>query len=109
MRLPFPTVAAMDGHCHAGGFMLAMAHDIRVFRDGRVTMSMSEINLGLTIPPNMMGPLLAKMTPQALREVCLFGNKINAKDALRLAIVDHLAKEVFLSFYYFRFFNFIIK
>ena len=95
MRLPFPTIASMDGHCHAGGLMLAMAHDLRVFRDGRVTMSMSEVNLGLTIPINMMGPLLAKMTPQALREVCLFGYKISAKRALELGIVDYIEKEVF--------------
>jgi enoyl-CoA hydratase/carnithine racemase len=99
MRLGFPTIAAMDGHCHAGGFMFAMAHDYRLFRDSGVTMSMSEINLNIPIPKNMMGPLLAKMNKPALREICLFGTKMDGKQALKYEIVDKIFPTV--NFIYF--------
>ena len=90
MRLGFPTIAAMDGHCHAGGFMFAMAHDFRLFRDSKVTMSMSEINLNIPIPRNMIGPLLAKMNKPALRQICLFGQKMDGSTALKYQLVDHI-------------------
>ena len=94
MRLSFPTIAAMDGHCHAGGFMFAMAHDYRFFRDSGVTMSMSEINLGGTIPRNMMGPLLAKMTKPALRQICQLGVKMDGPMAMEYGIVDQIYPKV---------------
>ena len=94
MRLGFPTIAAMDGHCHAGGFMFAMAHDYRLFRDKGVTMSMSEINLNIPIPRNMMGPLLAKMNKVALREICLFGIKMDGEKVLEHKIVDYIYPKV---------------
>ena len=94
MRLGFPTIAAMDGHCHAGGFMFAMAHDYRLFRDTGVTMSMSEINLGGTIPRNMMGPLLAKMNKPALRQICQLGINMDGPMALEYQIVDKILPKV---------------
>lgn len=94
MRLGFPTIAAMDGHCHAGGFMFAMAHDVRIFRATGVTMSMSEITLGITIPKNMMAPLTAKMNKRALRQICLFGEKMDGKKALGYELVDQLYPQV---------------
>ena len=94
MRLGFPTIASMDGHCHAGGFMFAMAHDYRLFRKSGVTMSMSEINLGGTIPRNMMGPLLAKMTKSALREICQLGIKMDGSMAIKYKLVDKLLEKV---------------
>lgn len=94
MRVGFPTIAAMDGHCHAGGFMFAMAHDFRLFRESGVTMSMSEINLNIPIPRNMMGPLLAKMNKPALRQICLFGEKMDGPKALKYGLVDHIYPKV---------------
>ena len=94
MRLGFPTIAAMDGHCHAGGFMFAMAHDYRLFREKGVTMSMSEIKLNIPIPKNMMGPLLAKMKKPALREICLFGEKMAGPKLLHYEIVDFIYPQV---------------
>ena len=99
LRLGFPTIAAMDGHCHAGGFMLAMCHDFRLFRNKGVSMSMSEINLGITIPSNMMGPLLAKMNKKALRQICLFGEKMDGPTALKFQLVDEILPNVFICNY----------
>ena len=51
MRLGFPTIACINGHCLAGGFMFIMAHDLRIINsDPKVKLGMTEINLGMTIP-----------------------------------------------------------
>jgi enoyl-CoA hydratase/carnithine racemase len=88
--LPFPSIAAINGHCLAGGFMFAMSHDIRIMADGEGTLGMTEINLGMTIPPNMMAPLLAKLNQVALRKINLFGEKLSPAEALKLHVIDEI-------------------
>ncbi len=48
----------LNGHFLAGGFMLSMAHDIRVCVDNKKLKSgMTEIDIGMTIPLGMLAPL----------------------------------------------------
>ena len=99
MSLPFPTIACLNGHFLAGGFMFAMSHDLRICKDfDKIKLGMTELNLGMTIPKSMMAPLLAKMNKEALREINLFGKIINPKRANELGIVDELVKEGLVSF-----------
>ena len=91
MRLPFPSIAAINGHALAGGMMLAMSHDIRVCSDKEgLKFGMTEINLGITIPDGMVAPLDAKLSPNVMRDVCLFGKTIFSKEALENKIVDYV-------------------
>lgn len=91
LRLPFPSIAAINGHALAGGMMLIMSHDIRVcVNNETLKIGMTEINLGITIPDNMVAPLDAKLTPDVMRDVCLFGKTIYPKEALDRKIVDYL-------------------
>jgi enoyl-CoA hydratase/carnithine racemase len=99
LDLPFPSIAAINGHTLAGGFMFAMSHDWRIMVDGEFTLGMTEINLGMTIPPNMMAPLLAKLNQVALRKINLFGEKIMVDEALKLHVVDEkVSKHELLSY-----------
>ena len=92
MELPFPTIAGINGHCLAGGFMFAMSHDLRIMNSELGKLGMTEINLGMTIPLNMMASLQAKMTPISLREVCLFGETLSPQQGFNLGIIDVLEK-----------------
>jgi enoyl-CoA hydratase/carnithine racemase len=92
MELPFPTIAAINGHCLAGGMMFAMSHDVRVMNGDQGKMGMTEINLGMTIPLNMIAPLQAKLGPKALREINLFGESLDANQALQLEVIDKVVK-----------------
>lgn len=93
LELPFPTIAAMNGHTLAGGFMFALSHDLRIMNDdGKYKLGMTEIDLGMTIPSNMMAPLQAKLGPKALREICLFGESLNPQQALKFEVVDRIVK-----------------
>ena len=63
--------------------MLALSHDIILsYDDDSIKLGMTEINLGMTIPMPMLAPLMAKLTPRCLRDICLFGRIINPKEAL---------------------------
>jgi hypothetical protein len=54
--------------------MLALSHDFIIcYNNSLIKMGMTEINLGMTIPIPMMAPLMAKLDPQSLRDICLFG------------------------------------
>lgn len=48
--LPKPTAAAMTGHAVAGGCILALCCDYRFMADGRKSMGLNEIRLGVPVP-----------------------------------------------------------
>ncbi|KAL6609603.1 hypothetical protein ACP70R_039572 [Stipagrostis hirtigluma subsp. patula] len=89
LALPMPTVAAVTGHASAGGFLLALCHDYRLMRGDRGVLYMSEVDIGLPLPPYFMAVLRAKITAaNALRDVALRGKKLRAADAKEMGIVD---------------------
>lgn len=48
--LPKPTVAAITGHAVAGGCILALCCDYRFIAEGRKSMGLNEIKLGVPVP-----------------------------------------------------------
>uniref|UniRef100_A0A0E0L4W2 Delta(3)-Delta(2)-enoyl-CoA isomerase n=1 Tax=Oryza punctata TaxID=4537 RepID=A0A0E0L4W2_ORYPU len=89
LALPMPTVAAVTGHASAAGFLLALCHDYRLMRADRGVLYMSEIDIGLPLPPYFVAILRAKITAaHALRDVTLRGKKLKAAEAKEMEIVD---------------------
>lgn len=89
LALPMPTVAAVTGHASAGGFLLALCHDYRVMRADRGVLYMSEVDIGLPLPPYFVHVLRAKISQaQALRDVVLRGKKLRAPEAKEMGVVD---------------------
>ncbi|KAK1699336.1 hypothetical protein QYE76_016033 [Lolium multiflorum] len=89
LALPMPTVAAVTGHASAGGFLLALCHDYRVMRADRGVLYMSEVDIGLPLPPYFVALFRAKVTAaHALRDVLLRGRKLRAPEAKEMGIVD---------------------
>ncbi|KAI9228945.1 MAG: ClpP/crotonase-like domain-containing protein [Piptocephalis tieghemiana] len=94
MSLPIPTVAAINGHAFAGGFLLAAAHDYRVMRTDRGYLCMNEVELPAPLSPGMAAVLRAKFTsPAALRDCLLHARRFSAQEALDLNLVDVVAPE----------------
>ena len=90
MLLPFPTVAALNGHAYAGGMALAMAHDFRVMLSGNgIKICMNEISLGAPIPLGMVEILRCKVHGDSiLKEMLLKAKPFNALQASRCGLVD---------------------
>ncbi|RDB26425.1 Enoyl-CoA delta isomerase 3 [Hypsizygus marmoreus] len=94
LAFPIPTIAAINGHCYAGGFMLALACDYRVMTDGskrNAWLCMNEVLFGAVWPLSFAAILRAKVGDQRLqRKIALEGHKFTAKEAYEDGLLDHL-------------------
>ncbi|MFH1032435.1 MAG: enoyl-CoA hydratase/isomerase family protein [Chloroflexota bacterium] len=88
-ELAVPVIAAINGYCLGAGMELTLCCDIRLACDTAV-FGLPEIQFGV-IPdlgstqrlPRIVGPGVAK-------ELILSGRRINAAEALRVKLVDHI-------------------
>jgi enoyl-CoA hydratase/carnithine racemase len=87
---PMPTVAWINGHGFAGGLLLAMHHDYRVFNPSRGFVCMNELDFGAPLNPALLGIFEAKLTPTTYRNVILEAKRFNGPAALEAGIVDAL-------------------
>ena len=88
MKCTFPTIACMNGHAYAGGFMFAMAHDFRFMREEYGACCLSEINIGAVLPRGMIQLFKNKLRPDVVRDIAIFGMKFDAKQCAEKRIVD---------------------
>jgi len=84
-----PIIAAIHGHCNGGGLEQALACDIRVASDD-AQFGLGEVLLGL-LPGGGGTQRLPRLIPlgRAL-EMLYTGARIDAPEALRLGLVDHV-------------------
>jgi enoyl-CoA hydratase/carnithine racemase len=85
-----PTIALVNGHAFAGGFMLAMYHDYRVFNPSRGFLCLNELDLGVPLKPAMSSIFRQKLSPQVYKVMVLEAKRFSAKEALEGGIVDTL-------------------
>ncbi|PKA65381.1 hypothetical protein AXF42_Ash005715 [Apostasia shenzhenica] len=89
ISLPMPTIAAVTGHAAAAVFMLAISHDYMEMRADRGFLYMSELELGMPIPPYFLALLKSKIPdPKVVRDMVLRSAKITADEASRKGIID---------------------
>jgi enoyl-CoA hydratase/carnithine racemase len=84
-----PMIAAIHGHCNGGGLEQALACDIRVAADN-AQFGVGEVLLGV-LPGGGGTQRLPRLIPlgRAL-EMLYTGSRIDANEALRLGLVDHV-------------------
>ncbi len=86
-----PTVALVNGHAFAGGLMLAMYHDYRIFNPSRGFLCLNELDFGSPLKPAMSSIFRQKVPyPAVYRSLVLEAKRFAAKDALEGGIVDGL-------------------
>lgn len=84
-----PVIAAINGHCLAGGMTLMLATDIRVAAD-HATFGLSEVKRGI-IPANGGTQRLPAQLPHAIAmELLLTGDTIDAEAAARWGLVNRV-------------------
>jgi len=95
LEFPIPTIAAINGHCFAGGMLLALTCDYRVMTDGskrNAWMCMNEVHFGAVWPLSFAALLRAKFGDHRLqRKMALEGHRFTPAEALEAGIVDHVA------------------
>jgi len=84
-----PVIAAINGHCLAGGMTLMLATDIRVTAD-HATFALSEVKRGI-IAANGGTQRLPEQLPHAIAmELLLTGDAIDADTAARWGLVNRV-------------------
>lgn len=68
---PMPTVALVNGHAFAAGFMLAMMHDYRIMNPHKGYLCLNELELGVPLRPPMLSVFRQKNTSATLRKMIL--------------------------------------
>lgn len=90
LEADFPTVAAVQGHCYAAGAMLALAHDVRIFRADRGFICLPEVDIKIAFTPGMSALVAARLGAQTAHQAMVFGRRYGGGDALKAGIVDEI-------------------
>ena len=89
---PVPTVAAVNGHAVAGGFILAVSCDYRVGVDGPCALGVTEVRAGIPFPVSTMEVLKAELRPDAARRMILTGLTTGPSEAVQAGALDELTR-----------------
>jgi len=87
---PGPTVAAIGGHAVAGGCLLALACDRRLMVADTARMGLSEINLGVPVPPGCVRLLEARLEPRVVERLLYEGGGFPAETACQMGLVHRV-------------------
>jgi enoyl-CoA hydratase/carnithine racemase len=89
LELYKPVIAAVNGHCHAGGLNLMLACDIRIAAE-HASFSLAQVRRGI-IPGNGGTQRLPRELPYAIAmEMLLFGAVLDAPKALHFGMVNRV-------------------
>lgn len=87
---PLPTVAAINGHAIAGGFILALSCDYRIGSNVSCRLGLTEARVGIPFPIATMEVLKAELAPAVARRITLVGRNMGPEDALKCGVLDEL-------------------
>lgn len=87
---PRPLVAAINGHCMAGGLILALTADYRIVGDENRFLGFSEINLGLPVPRGAVLMLSDLVGNRIAHRLVLDAETLLPEAAYRLGLVQEV-------------------
>ncbi|KAK4056378.1 hypothetical protein OIO90_002521 [Microbotryomycetes sp. JL221] len=91
LTFPMHVIAAINGHCYAGGFCLMTCCDYRIFKGERAYASMNELIFGAPLPKGMAAVLKTRLpTMSVFDKVMLTAHRFVSSDALKDGIVDEV-------------------
>jgi enoyl-CoA hydratase/carnithine racemase len=88
---PIPIAAAMTGHAPAGGTVVALFCDWRVMTRGDFKLGLSEVQVGIPLPPVILTALRRQIGPRQAEDLAVGGLILSPEEALNVGLVDELA------------------
>lgn len=90
IEFPWPTIAVINGHCFAAGFMLATAMDYRVMNPDKGFLCLNELQFGAPFLAPMLSIFKLKYGAQTTLKIALTAHRFPGKEALQNGLVDAL-------------------
>jgi len=84
-----PIIAAINGHCLAGGLEIALACDLRIASDN-ATFGLPEVTRGIIPGAGGTQRLPRLIGPECALDLIMTGRRIDAEEALRMGIVSRV-------------------
>lgn len=88
VSFPKPLVAAVTGHCPAGGCILALGCDYRVMAEGKYKIGLNEIPLGIVVPESIYHLYSFVIGRGKAYQSLLEGKLHSAEEALAIGLVN---------------------
>jgi len=90
LTLPKPTIAMIGGHVIAGGFVLALACDLRFAVRGGYRIGMNEVAVGASFPRAAFEIVKLRMTHAHATELLLGAGLLPAYEAVRVGLAHEM-------------------
>ncbi len=87
---PVPVVASVGGHALAGGAILVLACERRVFGRGEWGFGLTEVDLGLPLPPGVLELLRDAVDPATAYEAAALGRVFKPSEAAARGLAHRL-------------------
>ena len=94
IRLPCPSVTALNGHAVAAGFILSLATDFRIITRDTIKLGLPEVDLGVPVPAGAQELFSIRTTPQFALYRCTTGELFGPNEAHRIGYADRLVDQV---------------
>lgn len=88
--LPLPVVAAVNGHCIAGGLIVALSCDYRIAAAGDYKIGLTEARVGVPFPVGPMAVVQGELAAPAARISVLLARNVAPQVALAQGLVDEV-------------------
>ncbi|WPU91436.1 enoyl-CoA hydratase-related protein [Mucilaginibacter sabulilitoris] len=93
-----PMVAAISGHCPAGGCIMTICSDYRVMADGPFIIGLNEIPVGIIVPDSVFNVYSFWLGEHKAYQYLMEGKLLKVQEALDVGLVDEIsASENLLS------------
>jgi Delta3-Delta2-enoyl-CoA isomerase len=89
-RSPIPIVAAITGHAPAGGTVLPLFCDWRVGAQGDFKLGLSEVQVGIILPPIILAALRRQVGPRQAERLAVTGALISPQEAFNVGLLDEV-------------------
>lgn len=83
-----PVVCAITGHSPAGGTVLAIFSDYRIMADGKYTIGLNEVAVGLPVPPVVVDAYARLVGDARAERLLSLAALISPQEALEVGLVD---------------------
>ena len=87
---PIPIAAAITGHAPAGGTVLPLFCDWRVGAQGDFKIGLSEVQVGIILPPIILAALRRQIGPRQAERLAVTGALISPQEALNVGLLDEV-------------------